>query len=155
MSKYEQIFIPSCFPYLQHPIYHNHPDPIFSGAQGGDGPQQEGGGGLGGGKRLGGGGQWLSQIKGAENKSPLYDSWLGSMTWIRLHAVSNDFVFLFHCNVHPDFCSSLYSCGNPDSCSSMPASRIHQTWQLGETTKLVRKPGSIVSSVKGLGPGYL
>ena len=78
MSKYEQIFIPSCFPYLQHPIYHDHPDPIFSGAQGGDGvehrPQQEGGGGLGGGKQRGGGGQRLSQIKGAENKSPLYDS---------------------------------------------------------------------------------
>ena len=37
------------------------PDPIFSGAQGGDGvehrPQQEGGGGLGGGKQRGGGGQ--------------------------------------------------------------------------------------------------
>ena len=54
------------------------PDPICSGAQGGDGvehrPQQEGGGGLGGGKQRGGGGQRLSQIKGAENKSPLYDS---------------------------------------------------------------------------------
>ena len=37
-------------------------------------PQQEGGGGLGGGKRRGGGGQRLSQIKGAENKRPLYDS---------------------------------------------------------------------------------